>query len=70
MDFGKPFRRVRFYDLLKDLTGRDLLGIELAELVEIAKTHDVDVTRDMGEGKILDEIDEDQRAPAAASIRP
>jgi lysyl-tRNA synthetase class 2 len=56
VDFGKPFRRVRFYDLLKELTGRDLLGIELKELVELAKKHDVDVTRDMGEGKILDEM--------------
>ena len=56
VDFGQPFRRVRFYDLLNELTGRDLLGLELAELVAIAKAHHVDVTRDMGEGKILDEL--------------
>ena len=56
VDFGKPFHRVKFFDLLKELTGRDLLGLELRELGEIAKKHNVDVTKDMGEGKILDEI--------------
>ncbi|MCL4305259.1 lysine--tRNA ligase [bacterium] len=56
VDFGKPFRRVRFFDLLKEATGKDLLGIPLAELGEIAKAHDVEITREMGEGKILDEM--------------
>jgi lysyl-tRNA synthetase, class II len=56
IDFAKPFRRVRFYDLLSELTGKELLGIELAELVSIAKHHHIEVTKDMGEGKILDEL--------------
>ncbi|MBI5060336.1 lysine--tRNA ligase [candidate division KSB1 bacterium] len=56
IDFGKPFRRVRFYDLLTELTGQDLLGIELSQLVAIAKHHHIEVTKDMGEGKILDEL--------------
>ncbi|NUO18885.1 lysine--tRNA ligase [bacterium] len=56
VDFGKPFRRARFFDLLKEATGRDLLGISLAELGEAAKSHDVEITREMGEGKILDEM--------------
>ncbi|MFZ5433217.1 MAG: lysine--tRNA ligase [Calditrichota bacterium] len=56
VDFGQPFRRVKFFDLLKEATGRDLLGLELRELGEIAKQHDVDVTKEMGEGKLLDEI--------------
>jgi lysyl-tRNA synthetase class 2 len=56
VDFGKPFRRVRFYDLLKDFTGIELLGIELAELVQIALKHHTPITREMGEGKILDEM--------------
>ena len=56
VDFGKPFRRVRFFDLLKEATGKELLGIPLAELGEIAKAHDVELTREMGEGKILDEM--------------
>lgn len=55
-DFGKPFRRVRFYDLLTELTGRELLGLDLAEIVTIAKKFHIDVTKDMGEGKILDEL--------------
>ncbi|MBK6766594.1 MAG: lysine--tRNA ligase [bacterium] len=56
VDFGKPFRRVRFFDLLKEATGKELLGIPLPELGEIAKAHDVELTREMGEGKILDEM--------------
>jgi lysyl-tRNA synthetase class 2 len=56
VDFGKPFRRVRFFDLLKEATGKELLGIPLAELGEVAKAHDVELTREMGEGKILDEM--------------
>jgi lysyl-tRNA synthetase, class II len=56
VDFGKPFRRVRFYDLLKDLTGKDLLGIDLAELHQIAHDLHTDITKDMGEGKVLDEM--------------
>jgi lysyl-tRNA synthetase class 2 len=56
VDFGKPFRRVRFFDLLKEATGRDLLGIELKELVKLAESLGVEITRDMGEGKILDEM--------------
>ncbi len=56
VDFGQPFRRVRFYDLLKELTGRDLIGIELVELHRIAHDLHTDITKDMGEGKILDEL--------------
>ncbi len=56
VDFAKPFRRVHFYDLLKELTGRDLLGISLSELTGIAKQHHIEITKDMGEGKILDEL--------------
>ena len=56
VDFGKPFRRVRFFDLLKDLTGKDLTGAEIPELVQVAEAHNVEITRQMGAGKILDEI--------------
>ena len=56
VDFGKPFRRVTFFELLKELTGKDLIGAEIKELVAIAEAHHVEITRQMGEGKILDEI--------------
>jgi lysyl-tRNA synthetase class 2 len=56
IDFGKPFRRVRFYDLLKELTGKDLLGMELDEIKKIAHNLHTDITHDMGEGKVLDEM--------------
>jgi len=56
VDFSKPFRRVRFFELLKEATGKDLLGIPLGELGQIAKEHEVEITREMGEGKILDEM--------------
>ncbi|MDD5088148.1 MAG: lysine--tRNA ligase [bacterium] len=56
VDFGQPFRRARFFDLLKEATGHDLLGMEVRELGEIAKSHCVEVTKEMGEGKLLDEM--------------
>jgi lysyl-tRNA synthetase class 2 len=56
VDFAKPFRRVRFYDLLREVIGRDLLGVSVRELGEIAVQHDVAITHAMGEGKILDEM--------------
>jgi lysyl-tRNA synthetase class 2 len=56
VDFAKPFRRVTFFDLLKQATGADLLGASARELAEVALKHDVTITREMGEGKILDEM--------------
>jgi lysyl-tRNA synthetase class 2 len=56
VDFAKPFRRVTFFDLLKQATGTDLLGASARELAEVALKHDVAITREMGEGKILDEM--------------
>lgn len=56
VDFGTPFRRARFFDLLKDATGHDLLAVERRELGEIAKSKGVEVTKEMGEGKLLDEM--------------
>jgi lysyl-tRNA synthetase, class II len=63
VDFGQPFRRVRFYDLLKELTGRDLLGVEVKELGEIAVKQGVAITHQMGEGKILDEMMKEKVRP-------
>lgn len=56
VDFGKPFRRVKFYDLLKDVTGHDLLGMDLGEIKDIAHRLHTDITKDMSEGKVLDEM--------------
>lgn len=56
IDVGKPFRRVTFYELLKEATGRELLGIDVKELGEFAKAKGIEVTKQMGEGKILDEM--------------
>ena len=56
VDFGKPFRRVKFFDLLRELTGKDLIGADIRELVSVAEAQNVEITRKMGEGKILDEI--------------
>jgi lysyl-tRNA synthetase, class II len=56
VDFGKPFARKTFFELLKEATGRDLLGCTAAELADVALQHHVEITRQMGEGKILDEM--------------
>jgi lysyl-tRNA synthetase class 2 len=56
IDFKPPFRRETFYGLLRNLTGKDLLGVSLAELRKVARDHGIEDTADMGEGKILDEL--------------
>jgi lysyl-tRNA synthetase class 2 len=56
IDFKPPFRRQAFYELLRGLTGKDLLGASVDELRKVARDHGIEDTADMGEGKILDEL--------------
>lgn len=56
VDFGKPFRRAKFFDLLKEATGENLLGAGVDQLRSTAKKNGVEVDPAMGEGKFLDEL--------------
>lgn len=56
IDFEQRFQQEAFFNLLRDLTGEDLLGKPLKELSEIARRHDIEIEERMGEGKILEEL--------------
>ncbi|MBU1937900.1 lysine--tRNA ligase [bacterium] len=56
INFEPAFRRVAFFQLLQELTGKDLIGIPLEELRAIAKKHNIDDAENMPEGKLLDEL--------------
>jgi lysyl-tRNA synthetase class 2 len=56
MDFNRPFARVRFMDALAEKTGLDLMSVETAEMITLAKSHGVEVKKGMGRDKILDEL--------------
>jgi lysyl-tRNA synthetase class 2 len=55
IDFQPSFRRVRFFELLRELTGEELLGKPLRELQEIARRHGVEEPA-ASDGKIFDEL--------------
>jgi lysyl-tRNA synthetase class 2 len=51
-----PFRRAKMFDLFKEYTGKDLLGLGKEELQAICKELDVQVDPKAGVMKLLDEI--------------
>jgi lysyl-tRNA synthetase class 2 len=51
-----PFRRAKMFDLFKEYTGKDLLGLGKEELQAICKELDVPVDPKAGVMKLLDEI--------------
>lgn len=56
IDFGVPFQRITMCGAIQDKTGVDVLNIDEKTLGELAKKHGVEVTSDMGKGKLIDEL--------------
>jgi lysyl-tRNA synthetase class 2 len=56
IDFKAPYPRVTMAEAIKKYTGIDILDKDEAALREAAKSLDIEVTDDMGKGKIIDEI--------------
>ncbi|MCS7082232.1 MAG: lysine--tRNA ligase [Rhodothermia bacterium] len=56
IDFQRPWRRVSFFDALKEAIGYDCYGLSREELAELARSLGVSVDPSMGAGKILDEL--------------
>jgi len=56
IDFKRPWKRVKFFDALKENLGIDLKGLNEDELRNVAKNLNIDVTNKVGKGKILEEI--------------
>ena len=56
ISFDKPFRRATMFDLFLEHTGMNLRGLNRAELLQAARSLQVDVATDATAMKILDEI--------------
>ncbi|HEM49424.1 MAG TPA: lysine--tRNA ligase, partial [Caldithrix sp.] len=56
IDLAGPWRRLSMFDSIKEFTNIDISGMDEEDLKKTAKKLNVEVTPDMGIGKIIDEI--------------
>ena len=56
LDFSKPWKRLRFFDAIKEKTGLDLYGKSEGELVALAKQAGVHVDKGLPASQIIDEV--------------
>jgi lysyl-tRNA synthetase class 2 len=56
LDFNCPFRRLRFMDALAEQTGTDLMALDDAQVIEVARRHGIEPRKGMGRDKILDAL--------------
>ncbi len=56
INFARPFRRAKMFDLFQEYTQQDLFGLSDKELYKIAKNLGLEIDASAGAMKILDEI--------------
>ena len=56
ISFKKPFKRISIYDAIKKYTGYDISSMDENELRDICKKMDIEISDQMGEGKLIDAI--------------
>lgn len=56
IDLASPWKRLPFYESIKEKTGKDLLGATEEELRETAKSHNIDIEGVSGRAGLIDEI--------------
>jgi lysyl-tRNA synthetase class 2 len=56
IDFTPPYRRATMHDLIKEYTGRDIEGMDIAGLRALAAELGIHTDTTMGVGKVIDEI--------------
>jgi len=56
ISFKRPFKRISMIDAIKEHTGIDINGMDVAQLREVCQKLDVEVDDTMGKGKLIDEI--------------
>ncbi len=56
ISFKKPFKRISIYDSIKKYTGYDISSMDENELRDICKKMDIEISDQMGEGKLIDAI--------------
>ena len=52
----KPFKRISIYDAIKKYTGYDISSMDENELRDICEKMDIEISNQMGEGKLIDAI--------------
>jgi len=56
IDLSPPWRRLTMFDSIKEYTKIDISGMDEVELRKTAESLNLEITSDMGAGKIIDEI--------------
>jgi lysyl-tRNA synthetase class 2 len=56
IDLKTPWRRLSMFDSIKEYTGVDISNMDESELRKTAKSLNLEITPEMGMGKIIDEI--------------
>ena len=56
ISFKKPFKRISIYDAIKKYTGYDISNMQEDELRDICNKMNIEITDQMGEGKLIDAI--------------
>ena len=56
ISFQKPFKRISIYDAIKKYTGYDISNMQEDELRDICNKMNIEITDQMGEGKLIDAI--------------
>jgi len=56
IDLATPWRRLSFFEGLRDATGIDLRGADRASLLRVAEAHDLEVDPSLGKGKLYDAL--------------
>jgi lysyl-tRNA synthetase class 2 len=56
LDFSVPFGRVRFLEALDARLGLSIRTLDDASLADLARTHGIEVTGEMGRDRVLDEL--------------
>lgn len=56
LDFNRPFARLRFMDALAERTGQDLMALDDAGVIAVARRHGIEPRKGMGRDKLLDAL--------------
>jgi lysyl-tRNA synthetase class 2 len=56
IDFKRPWKRFTMFEAIEHFTGVDISNMDEAQLIETAKSLNVEIDDSMGKGKLIDEI--------------
>ena len=56
IDFKRPYKRISMLDAIKEHTGYDIVGMDIAGLRKVCDELEIEYDESMGKGKLIDEI--------------